>query len=641
MLPPPIGRIGLAGAHAHVHKRDVEKRGTCNLATGDLYSFPNSSSTIDATTPLTFKWNTQCAMNSKVDLYLYEPTSANGVIHVWQNADFSAGQYTATLQPRWWNDTTTASLQLSILNAGAEPWDTVSPAGPVFKITYPASAMMTTTTVGGNVQTGTAAAAATESRDAVFQDVSSTSSSRGPSKAVIAVAVLIPLIVVGIAVAVAVRFWRAREAEKRKRWSQALSTHSGLEWEKGALPGEKPSSILGRPSTQMGRPSTHFSLNGRPGSMATSSVFAVENNMAGTGAGGGQQHFNRHSLGAMRAYSTDDLSTGNRSSVVLPDGQVRQSRISFADVARPDRRSRLSLGDNLRPVIGKLPGASKSANELVTPRKEAYATGSAIADDDEEINISPSQLQGPGAFADAEMKRVAGGRRTGRKSVISFGGDKRRLSTASALSADDFKSAASARGSVDELRDMEAVMLMRRSMMSQHSGQSPALEQSANVSPELNDMENLDLPAQTQLPTAPAPIAGSSTVAYGPDQMLAVYAARGKINAATTPSPVTVPAMNLAPIAQPKPAATRQNSALRVLGSLAGKRNEEVVSPVSAPAPGDMKSFVHLNKGVVSSSVVDALPPPGPPSLNIPSASSKSRLSEGSSYSEDGVGEAK
>jgi len=244
MLPPPIGRIGLAGAHAHVHKRDVEKRGTCNLATGDLYSFPNSSSTIDATTPLTFKWNTQCAMNSKVDLYLYEPTSANGVIHVWQNADFSAGQYTATLQPRWWNDTTTASLQLSILNAGAEPWDTVSPAGPVFKITYPASAMMTTTTVGGNVQTGTAAAAATESRDAVFQDVSSTSSSRGPSKAVIAVAVLIPLIVVGIAVAVAVRFWRAREAEKRKRWSQALSTHSGLEWEKGALPGEKPSSIL-------------------------------------------------------------------------------------------------------------------------------------------------------------------------------------------------------------------------------------------------------------------------------------------------------------------------------------------------------------------------------------------------------------
>jgi hypothetical protein len=39
------------------------------------------------------------------------------------------------------------------------------------------------------------------------------------------------------------------------------------------------------------------------------------------------------------------------------------------------------------------------------------------------------------------------------------GGDKsRRASQMSAVSADDFKSAASARGSVDELRDLEAVM---------------------------------------------------------------------------------------------------------------------------------------------------------------------------------------
>jgi hypothetical protein len=425
----------------------------CNLASGDLYTYPNSSSTIDATAPLTFKWNTDCAMGQTVDLYLYEPSSANGLIHIWANADFSAGQYTATLQPKWWNDTTTANLQLSILKSGAESWDTSSPAGPVFKINYAASAMYTTTTVAGALKTDTAAAAATQSKDAVFQDVSNTNTSKGPSKGVIAVAVLIPLLVVGVAIAVAVRFWRAREAEKRRRWSQALSTHSGLEWEKGALPGDKPQSILGRPSTQMGRPSTHFSINGRPGSMAASSVFAVENNMAGAGAGGGQ--FRQM---VEKSNSTENLNF--RSSIVgAADGSARQSRISFAETTRPDRRSRLSLGDNLRPVIGKLPGASKSANELVTPRRAAYATGSAIADDDdEEINISPSQLQGPGAFAEAEMRRVAGGKRTGRKSVISFGGDKRRQSTASALSADDFKSAASARGSVDELRDLEAVM---------------------------------------------------------------------------------------------------------------------------------------------------------------------------------------
>ncbi|KAK8845295.1 hypothetical protein IAR55_006008 [Kwoniella newhampshirensis] len=663
MIPSFAGRIGLAGASAHHNnaKRTVEKR-ACNLAAGGLYLYPNATTVVDATQPLTFKWDTTCAVSTPtVDLYLYE---SSGLIKAWTNIPFTDGRYQVNLRPKWWNDTTTAQLQMSIIDSGAYSWDTSSPAGPVFTVNYAASAMYSTTVVNGQAKTSTAAAAATQSKDAVFENVSSTNSGdkSGISKGAIAAAVVVPLVVLGILIAVAIRFWRARENEKRKRWSQALSTHSNLEWEKGAQPGEKPHSILGRPSIG-GRPS--MSSYGGAGTRPTSSVYAVENNMAGAGAGH-LVHFNGPGAG-LRSYSADNVSSSSqlRSSVVMPDGGVRQSRISFADTARPDRRSRLSFGGDLRPAVqsslGRLPGASKSASELNTPNRKsaAYATGSALDDGDEEdINVSPSQLQGPHGFADSDMRRLSQGQRTGRRSFMSFGGgDKRRESVASALSADDFKSAASARGSVDELRDMEAVMLMRRSMISQHSNLHP---DSPNPAYDSNAVEVVDneVPA---LPAAPSPVAGSSTVTYGPDQMLAVYAARGKVSPSTTPS---TPAFNTAPLAQniavPKPTATRQNSAMRVLTSLGKKVNDDAAAmpPPAAPAPGDMRSYVHLNRGTVSSAVVDALPPPGPrgvtsptgerPSngLNIPgSATRQSGMSDGSRYSQevedDQVGEAK
>ncbi|CAD6576150.1 MAG: hypothetical protein TREMPRED_001590 [Tremellales sp. Tagirdzhanova-0007] len=625
MLPPPIGRIGLAGGHNKV-EHEIAKRTSCNLASGDLYNYPNASSIIDATQPLTFKWDTTCPItSSNVDLYLYEPTSSAGLIHVWEGVPFSDGQYTAILLPKWWNDTTTASLQLSIITSGAAAWDTSSPAGPVFTANYAASAMFATTTEDGSLKTSTVAAAATQSADAVFQNVASTQSHKGPAKGAIVAAVLVPLIVLAGVAAVAVRFWRAREQEKRRRWSQALSTHSNLEWEKGAHSGEKPGSILGRPST-------HHSV--RPMSFATSSVYGIENNMAGAGAA---INFPRPSVGP-RSHSAENVNSPNRasvrSSVVMPDGQIRQSRISFADIARPERRSRLSLGGDLRPNTSgppglfRIPGATKSATELGTPNRKPVARS--IADDEEEdMNISPSQLQGPQAFADSEMRRVGDKQRTGRRSIMSLGGDKsRRGSAASALSTEDFKSAASARGSVDELRDMESVMLMRRSVISQYSRGSPNPDgQFSNPpTPDPNSIEALDAPTYDP-PTAPSPIAGSSTVAYGPDQMLAVYAARGKVSSSTAPIPRMLTALKPVSSTMPPP-----------------------------PTAGDMRSYVHLNRGTVSSTVVDALPAPGPrgttpiPAVNLRvpvpvtrgRSNTVSRTSDGSNYSiDEDIGNAK
>lgn len=394
-------------------------------------------------------------MTSTVDINLYS-SGSTGLIQSFRGLTYSQGTYTATLLPRWWNSTTTANLQINIVNSGVS-WATTGPAGPVWTVTYPASAMFSTTTdQGGAVKTNTAGVAiATNSGEAIIQNVTNTQQGGGPSKGAIAAAVIVPLIVIAALAAVAVRFWRAREAEKRRRWSQALSHHSAMEWEKGARSGEKTQSILGRPSM-----STYMrggdGAGGRA-SMATSSVYAVENNMAGAGAAG----LARPNLTGLRSVSADNVNASTaslRSSVVMPNGDVRQSRISFAESARPDRRSRMSFGGDIRPpnpAVFKLPAGSRSATELATPRGK-LSSSVFIDEDEDDLNISPTQRDGPG-----NHPRVAGGVRTGaRRSVMSFvgGGDKRRESTASALSQQDFRSAVDAGGSVDELRDLEAMM---------------------------------------------------------------------------------------------------------------------------------------------------------------------------------------
>ena len=165
---------------------------------------------------------------------------------------------------------------------------------------------------------------------------------------------------------------------------------------------------------------------------------------------------------------------------------------------------------------------------------------------------------------------------------------------------------------------LNTCVVMRRSMISQHSVNSPTPESLGQFSnpptPDANAEEALDAPAHASMPSAP-----SSTVAYGPDQMLAVYASRGKVASSAAP-------------AQP----------LRVLTS----------NMPGAPAPGDMRSYVHLNRGTVSATVVDALPPPGPRGATSPSPTNErpgmalrvptqpgsrmSGASETSAYSEEG-----
>ena len=172
--------------------------------------------------------------------------------------------------------------------------------------------------------------------------------------------------------------------------------------------------------------------------------------------------------------------------------------------------------------------------------------------------------------------------------------------------------------------------------MSQYSKGSPAPEAQEQVEALENDLEEQVPP----MPTAPLPAAGgSSTVAYGPDQMLAVYAARGKVTASPMP---------------PMPTGNNPKGGMRLLGNLGNKRDETALQSTmpNAPSPGDMRSYVHLNTGTAASSAVGALPQPGPQtpsSLSIPTPSGswnnvrKSSASVDSTYSDDAehVGEAR
>lgn len=310
--------------------------------------YPNATSTVDTSYPIDFKWDTKCQIDTdSIDLYVYQPSSAtNPLIQKFTNIPYSQGTYSGRIYPSWGANSTESQVYISIMKAGGQAWSNSIDLGPTFDVMY----TPTVVTVSGSAVTQPPQ----NTGATTFENVTDTGGKKS-NKGIIAVAVVVPIVVVCIAAAIAFYFYRIKEKKKLHRWSQALSQHSALEWEKGALPGEsagsygRPSSAYsrsgGRPSTGYGRPSTGY---GRPsnvsGGRPTSSVYL--DNMAGAGAG-------------LRAFPGSENMDPNRSSLVLPDGQVRQSRISFAENARPrmssDTRPRVASGlHNTKTSIDEL-----------------------------------------------------------------------------------------------------------------------------------------------------------------------------------------------------------------------------------------------------------------------------------------------
>ncbi|BEI90226.1 uncharacterized protein CcaverHIS019_0302960 [Cutaneotrichosporon cavernicola] len=534
--------FGLAAAGALVAARpDVEPRDAA-LGCPNLYTFPTASDNVELSPkPVTFTWDTSCKVGTdKVDLFLYI-AEANKLVKAYQGIAFSDGKYEAQLMPAWWNNTESTTMYVNLLKNGGMAWDTTWARGPDFKVTYDKSKFFSLTTSNGVVMTLTAGAPSTSS-DTVFESVSQ-SDGHKVSKAVIAVAVIIPIVIICILGAVWFFFYRQREKKKLQRWSQALSQASNMEWEKGALPGERNSSY-GRPSSHFsrsGRPSTHYSTTSGRQSMAfgrpsmsstgrpTSSVML--DNMAGAGAG-------------MRAMFPAHGEYGDgptRSSIVLADGTTRQSRISFADQPRP------SL-DVLRQHI---PSGLSHADSY---------NSSAVED-------SPKRGSPP---------------------------------------VDPFAT----RSSLDALRDTEAAVLYRMEA-------APEAEAVEALEHEHDQRHSVQAPAKS--PSQPA-------VAYGPDQMLAVYAQRGKVNASPVNTPTPPP-----PAAKARPSAMKRLMSFKDLSNgrrtptgrktPSGRDTPELPrgatpdlarGPSPDPESVPMRSLVHLNNGVMSKEAVDAMPRPGP-----------------------------
>lgn len=528
-------------------------------------------STVNANYAVKFTWDPSCSMGAdKVDLRLSNPSAAIPLVRVWTGVSYASGSLTEYLSPSWWNNTATASLTLLIVKSGDSSGAWNAAAGPTFTVTYNA----------------TAAQPATPSGTGVFQSVEDSGAARGTSKAVIAVAVIIPIIVLCILGALAFYFYRGKEKQKLQRWSQALSQHSGMEWEKGALPGERNSAYrpsshysrtsdrMGRPSTSYGRPSTGY---GRPSmsSVNRPSSSVMMDNMAGAGAYGPRQ------------FPSSSMDGPSRSSIVMPDGQVRTSRISFADGQRP----RISSDSHQRPHLSSLGKSARHDAELAAAAATAaaYTSGQEIIDDERDItNVSPTQLDGPNSFADADMHRAAAAGRNGR-----------RPSGGSAHHPDDVRVAQRASSSADELRHMEAAV---RESPSPNDASPSKQKKQPNSSVRRTGGQQPQEEDDAQSPT---------TVAYGPDQMLAVYAARRA--AAASPTAPT----GGAAIKMPEPVAKAASNVKRFLsrkdkkGSPAAA-HQQIVEP-SSPESLPMRSYVHMNNGTASKDVVDSLPQPGPP----------------------------
>ncbi|GHJ87936.1 hypothetical protein NliqN6_4338 [Naganishia liquefaciens] len=643
-------RVGLAGAHS-----SMAKRAPCDLSAGDLYVSPAEGANVTSSSDVTFKWDTSCLTSTtEVDLYLY--TTSRGLLHSFPGVDFAKGEYNAgTLDPKWWNYTAKASVYLSIVDANTPRFLSSIPIGPTFQLLTAADQLSTTIVQGGSTAV-VAASAAIASSKAAAQATATASSGNGTaagaasddpgmfssaiappgglSKAVIAVAVVVPVVIVALIVGLYVKFARIREREKRKRWSEhvdrRMSVISG-DWRQGGATGSVYSAQGGsggaRPMSmaRSSMVSTGAAGAGRPVSAWTkgSSVYAVENNVAGRGAmgfrGQGGEPSQQQGRPSSQLRPASIFTVSNADLAMLPAGG-RSSHISFADAPNA-RQSRVSFGDALiRPSKSSLSinVVPRQHGESDDPRRMSRAEPSPTAGRHsidgahamvghvtrgDPMTVSPSQASGPFAVPAVPA-------RTGFFSAITSAVGKRdKKSSASAATeakppAEDWAQAEATRRSADRMRDMEDLTIRRSVAISQYSARSSVHAQQQQQQQQQQDRQGAVSPsvyedpveelAANQSPVAPPvtvtaggqgstvrspspmgmmgmPLAGAAN----PDQLLAAYAAARA--AAKSPTAGLGQAIDEQPanpvvLAEPAPAAGMSQAHARVFDEDAAER---------------------------------------------------------------------
>ncbi|EGN97670.1 hypothetical protein SERLA73DRAFT_184470 [Serpula lacrymans var. lacrymans S7.3] len=307
-------RVGHAGAAANHHKKR-----TSSCTSGGLYTSPTTGASISTGSPVNVSWDTTCLNSSAIDIYLYAPSLATSLIHMWQNVNYGLGSYQTTLQPQWWNDSSSIDLQFSILESGTFLYQNTLPAGPIFTATSSGSST-------GSSGAGTSAG---------ITSVDNFPSNHSSDKGKIAAGVLVPLIFIGLGIAAYLKMSRSKGKEKRRRFSEAIDK-------------------------RMSTISTDWKSMSAAGASA-----AIRNSIAVSSAGNRNSSF---SFGAIRPVSTVAVDGAHSNNEKL-SMDSSASPVSHLRPVRPsglgDRVSRVSFAADVRP--------SMESRRTVTSR--AYHTG--------------------------------------------------------------------------------------------------------------------------------------------------------------------------------------------------------------------------------------------------------------------------
>ncbi|KAI8977713.1 hypothetical protein BD414DRAFT_422393 [Trametes punicea] len=366
-------RLGHAVA-GHYHKRD-------ECSTGGLYKTPARGQVVDASQPVTIGWDTTCLNTTAIDIYLYAPSAAQPILHVWEKVNYKTGTYSATLKPGWWNSTSSISLEFTIVPSGEPLFAVTTPAGPLFTATYSGSS--NSTAVAG----------------AVEQVNNIPSSKHGISKGAVAAAVLLPLLfLIGLVVAAYIKISRAKGKEKRRRFSQAVDKRmSTISTDWKSMTGAGANAAIRNSiavSNDSGNRLSSFSF----GAIRPSSTVAVEGGQAGIGARGIYQP-------SGDGPQMSQLRPGLRTSAF----ENRVSRVSFAADPRPSSESRRTRQSRAFHVghapVPPLPERQNSQNST-----ENSSNSSPI--------LSPVQTAGPLSLTAEDIRaRMAGQEAAPRPSI--------------------------------------------------------------------------------------------------------------------------------------------------------------------------------------------------------------------------------
>lgn len=329
-------------------------------ATGGFYTSPTTGMTVSSANPLNITWDTSCLPNtSAVDIYLIAPGLTSSRIHEWQNVNFALGSYQTTLEPRWWNDSSSVPLQLSIVTSGTQPFLSPFPAGPIFTATY------TAPTSGS-----TPADANLNSPSYTVTYVNNFPTNSSLSKGKIAAGLLVPLFFIALGVYVYIKISRAKGKEKRRRFSEAVDK-------------------------RMSTISSDWKSITTAGATA-----AIRNSIAVASTGNRSSAF---TFGAIRPVSTMAVE-GDSASVDI--AQMNQLRPSIRASAFGERVSRVSFAADVRPSMDSRRTTTTSrafrsslASSLVPPLPSL-----ALPIQNESGDMSPTQTKGALSLTAEDIK---------------------------------------------------------------------------------------------------------------------------------------------------------------------------------------------------------------------------------------------